>query len=87
VCRSQRIKEEQILAAARAVASMVSDEDREMGRVLPPASKLHDVAKHVALSVVKTAYDYNIATALPKPADLQATIESYIHDPSYVRFG
>jgi malate dehydrogenase (oxaloacetate-decarboxylating)(NADP+) len=85
--RAQRIKEEQIIIAARAVASMVSDEDREIGRVLPPFSKLHQVAKQVALSVAKSSYEYNLATALPKPADLEAAIDKLVHDPSYVHFG
>lgn len=87
VSRSSRIKEEQIVAAARAVAAMVSDEDRELGRVLPPTNKLHTVAKRVAVVTAKTAYEYGLATALPKPADLEAMIESYVHDPSYERFG
>lgn len=87
VARATRIKEEQIVAAAKAVAAMVSDEDRELGRVLPPVFKLHAVAKQVAYVTAKTAYDSGVATALPKPADLTAMIDSYIHDPSYPRFG
>jgi malic enzyme len=87
VVRATRIKEEQIVAAAKAVAAMVSDEDRELGRVLPPASQLHAVAKQVAVVTAKTAYEYGVATALPKPADLTAMIETHVHDPSYERFG
>jgi malic enzyme len=87
VARSQRIKEEQIVAAAKAVASMVSDEDRELGRVLPPVEKLHAVAKQVAITTAKTAYEFGIATALPKPTNLEQVVDSYVHDPSYVHFG
>lgn len=87
VARATRIKEEQIVAAARAVAAMVSDEDRELGRVLPSTDKLHEVSRQVAVVTAKTAYEYGVATALPKPAQLTAMVESYMHDPSYERFG
>lgn len=85
--RSVRIKEDQIVAAARTVASMLTEEDRERGRVLPPVSRVHEVAKQVALTVARTSYEYGIATALPKPTDLEATIEALVHDPNYVQFG
>jgi malic enzyme len=75
-----------MIAAARAVASMVDDDDRLLGRVLPPMSKLHTVAKTVALAVARSAYDAKIATALPKPTDLKETIEKHIYDPSYASF-
>lgn len=87
VARSLRIKEDQIIAAARTVAGMLTNEDMELGRVLPPVSKVHDVAKQVALTVARTSYEYQIATALPKPTDLEAVIEATMHDPSYVQFG
>jgi len=85
--RSQRIKEDQIIAAARTVASMLTAEDIELGMVLPPVSRLHDVAKQVALTFARTSYDYQTATALPKPTDLEAVIEAMVHDPSYIQFG
>lgn len=85
--RSLRIKEDQIIAAARTVASMLTTEDVELGRVLPPISKVHEVAKQVALTVARSSYEYQIATALPKPADLEAVVDALVHDPSYVQFG
>lgn len=87
VARSLRIKEDQIIAAARTVAGMLTSEDVELGRVLPPVSKVHDVAKQVALTVARTSYEYQIATALPKPTDLEAVIEATMHDPNYIQFG
>eukprot|EP01025_Chloroclados_australasicus_P015936 TRINITY_DN17775_c0_g1_i1.p2 TRINITY_DN17775_c0_g1~~TRINITY_DN17775_c0_g1_i1.p2 ORF type:complete len:143 (-),score=24.68 TRINITY_DN17775_c0_g1_i1:137-520(-) len=86
VARATRIKEEQLVAAAKTVASMVSDEDRYIGRVMPPLSKLHEVAKRVAKTTAKTAYEYNIATALPKPSSVDAMVESSIFDPAYSKF-
>lgn len=35
-CRSNSVRQEQLLAAAKAVARLTSDEDRAAGRVLPP---------------------------------------------------
>lgn len=65
---------------------MVDDDDRLLGRVLPASSKLHSVAKTVAVAVARSAYEAKIATALPKPADLPDTIDRHIYDPSYLSF-
>jgi malate dehydrogenase (oxaloacetate-decarboxylating)(NADP+) len=65
---------------------MLDDDDRQLGRVLPATSKLQAVAKRVAVTVAKGAYDSGIATALPKPLDLEATMDAHAFDPSYERF-
>lgn len=65
---------------------MVDDDDRRLGRVLPPTGKLHAVAKRVGVAVARAAYDAKIATALPKPPDLEATIEEHVYGLDYATF-
>jgi malic enzyme len=85
-CRAQSIRDSQLIEAARAVASMVDDDDRRLGRVLPPLEKLPTVAKRVGIAVAKAAYDAKVAMALPKPTDLEGTIEEHVYDLNYARF-
>lgn len=80
------IKQEQLIKAARKVASLVDGDDRALGRVLPPPGKLPEVAKSVAGAVARAAYDCGIATALPKPTDIDAFVEKMAYRPDYVRF-
>lgn len=86
VSRSTRIRQEQLLAAAKAVAAMVSDEDRMQGRILPPLEKGYQISLRVAQVVAKMAYDLNIASNLPKPVDLRQAIESAVYTPDYKHF-
>lgn len=85
-CRAQSIKELQLIEAAKAVAAMVDDDDRRLGRVLPPPEKLHEVAKRVGVAVAKAAYDAKVAMTLPKPTDLDQTIEDHVYGLNYARF-
>ena len=86
MCRSNRIRQEQLLAAAKAVADMTTDEDRLAGRILPPIGAVHEVALEVAHAVAKAAYDLNIASNLPKPHDLRHSISQHVYDPEYKTF-
>jgi malic enzyme len=85
-CRAQTIKESQLIEAAKSIAGMLDDDDRRLGRVLPPASKLQAVAKEVAVAVAKGAYDGAFATALPKPLDLGAAVDAHSYNPKYSQF-
>jgi malate dehydrogenase (oxaloacetate-decarboxylating)(NADP+) len=85
-CRSQAIKESQLIEAARTIASMVDDDDRQRGRVLPPTSKLREVSRHVAVTVARTSYECKVATALPKPTDLEQAVDAITYDPTYSTF-
>lgn len=84
--RSGVIRQQQLITAARTVADLVDDDDRSLGRVLPPPSKLPEVAKSVASAVARQAYDCGTATALPKPTDIGAFVEKMAYRPDYVKF-
>ena len=65
---------------------MVDDDDRLLGRVLPPTAKLRDVARRVAVTMARTSYECKVATALPKPPDIEAAVDAIAYDPAYVTF-
>ncbi|KAH6555688.1 hypothetical protein KP509_1Z235700 [Ceratopteris richardii] len=71
------------LAAADALASQVSDEDRALGSVYPRLDKLREVSAHVARAVAGMAYKLGLATNLPKPHDLLKEAQARMWHPSY----
>ncbi|KAK2075839.1 hypothetical protein QBZ16_001580 [Prototheca wickerhamii] len=86
LARSTRLREDMLLAAARAVAEAVTDEDRAAGALYPPLTLLREVAVNVAASVATIAYHSGVATNLPQPLDLHAKAEATMHDPTYRRY-
>jgi malate dehydrogenase (oxaloacetate-decarboxylating)(NADP+) len=79
---ARRVPDEMFFAAAKALASVVTKEDLEKGRVFPPASRIREASAVVAAAVAEIAYQRGLATK-PKPADLLAHIKSEMYDPSY----
>ncbi|MCO5572877.1 hypothetical protein L7F22_026636 [Adiantum nelumboides] len=51
-----RIRDEMFLAAADALASQVTNEDRELGLVYPPLNRIRETSTHVAKAVANMAY-------------------------------
>ncbi|KAI5069138.1 hypothetical protein GOP47_0015439 [Adiantum capillus-veneris] len=51
-----RIRDEMFLAAADALASQVTDENRELGLVYPPLNRIRETSTHVAKAVATMAY-------------------------------
>lgn len=78
-----RIRDEMFLASAEALASQVTDEDRDLGLVYPPLNRIRETSAHVAKAVANMAYKLGLATNLPKPHDLLKEAEDRMWHPSY----
>ena len=63
--------------AAKALARLVTDEDRAAGALFPPVAAAGEVAVHVGAAVAARAYAAGIATELPRPHDLLARAETW----------
>ncbi|AHF90934.1 NAD-dependent malic enzyme [Opitutaceae bacterium TAV5] len=81
-CEAAEVTDSMFLASARTLAALVSKEDLAMGRVYPPLSKIRDVSLGIAVAVAEKAYEANVAN-LPRPADLEATIQASMFQPEY----
>ena len=81
-CQAGRVSEQMFLAAARALASRVSDAQLERGSIYPPLPEIRDVSAHIALAVAERAYAEGHAR-LPRPDDLKGYISAYFYEPSY----
>mmetsp|Transcript_37902 Transcript_37902/g.52627 ORF Transcript_37902/g.52627 Transcript_37902/m.52627 type:complete len:622 (-) Transcript_37902:379-2244(-) len=67
---SVEVHDEMILAAAEALTQQVTNEDREVGAIYPPLSKIREVSVHVAAAVAAKAYELGCARVLPEPRNL-----------------
>ncbi|WIA32021.1 hypothetical protein OEZ86_002874 [Tetradesmus obliquus] len=86
ISRCTKLRDEQFIAAAEAVARMVTHEDRAAGATLPPLHKIRDVSASVARAVAQKAYEGGFATDLPKPHSLYDRARSYMYNPQYRRY-
>ena len=79
---STRITDHMFLAAAKTLASAVTDEDLSVGRVYPSLKRIREVSLAIAVATAKHAWDSGLAT-LPEPADPVADLRARMFEPSY----
>ncbi len=79
---ARHVTDEMFFAAAKALASEVSKDDLEQGRVYPPLRRIREVSVAIATAVAEVAYDRDLAMK-PRPDDLPACIKSQMYEPKY----
>ena len=84
--RSTKLRIDQFIAAAEAVARQVTPEDLAAGAMYPPVATLREVSANVAKAVAQKAYDGGFATALPKPHNLLEMARQRVYCPHYRRY-
>jgi malate dehydrogenase (oxaloacetate-decarboxylating)(NADP+) len=82
---TSRVTDEMFLAAARVLASLVSDEDLAMGRVYPGLSRIREVSALIAAEVAAIAHQRGLA-GVPQPADILADIRARMFQPVYPHY-
>lgn len=82
VSESSRVTDEMFAAAAKTLASMVTDDDLAMGRVYPSLSRIREVSREIAIEVAKIAFDRGLARAA-RPADIAAAVTTAMYEPHY----
>ncbi len=80
--RSTRVTDAMFMAAAHALAELVTEEDLAQGSLYPALARIREVSAHIAVAVAKEAYDSGLA-AKPRPADLLADVRAHMYDPRY----
>ncbi len=79
---ARHVPDEMFLVAARTLAHLVSEEDLEQGRVIPPLTRIREVSAVIAVAVAEVAYKQGFATRL-RPDDLPEYIKSLMYVPEY----
>ncbi|KAL5264151.1 hypothetical protein ACHWQZ_G005286 [Mnemiopsis leidyi] len=85
-CGSVSIPDELFLQAAEALSHLVSEKDLEVGRVYPRLSDIQATSVKIAVSVIERAYELNLATVFPKPANLEQFVLDQLYDTEYPTF-
>ena len=79
---SRVVTDEMFLAAAQALAAMVTDEELAMGRVFPTLTNIRTVSLRIATAVAQIAHDRGYAR-VPRPPDIAQDIQSRMFEPDY----
>ncbi len=82
VSRAKTLPQGVFLAAARALAACVTDEELEQGSLYPPVDKVADVSLVVAEAVAEYCYQNGLA-GNERPEDLVGALNSYRYVPEY----
>jgi malate dehydrogenase (oxaloacetate-decarboxylating)(NADP+) len=80
-----RVSDAMFAAAARTLASMVSESDLERGCIFPPLSQIRDVSARIAAAVAAIARDEGTSRE-SLPEDLEAHVRSRMYQPVYPRY-
>lgn len=83
--RARRVTDGMFLAAARALAGQVSDDDLAQGSLYPPLSAIRDVSAQIGTAVARTVYEEDLA-GVSRPPDLLAHVRAQMYDPRYARY-
>lgn len=82
---ARRITDEMFLAAARALATEVSEADLALGRIYPALPRIREVSQTIAKAVAEVAYARGLSRG-PRPEDLAAVIREQMYDPTYKNY-
>lgn len=84
-CGARRITDGMMLAATETLASLVSEEDLDLGRVYPPLARIRTVSLKIASAVAAEAWRTGVA-ARARPADIEADMRDQMFDPAYTDY-
>jgi len=80
VCRARYIPDEFFLAAARTLASLVTDNDLRAGTLYPPLRDIRRISLAIATRVAEQAYQQGLARA-KRPRNLKTAIARFVYQP------
>jgi malate dehydrogenase (oxaloacetate-decarboxylating)(NADP+) len=80
-CRARRIPDDFFLAAARALAGLVTKKDLENGTLYPPLRDIRQISLAIAVSVAEAAYRMNLART-KRPRNLKTAIADFMYEPA-----
>ena len=81
-CASRLVTDGMFLAAAQALAQLVSQAELDEGRVYPRLTHIREVSRAVAVAVIRVAYEKGLA-GVAVPADLDGYVRSLMYEPEY----
>ena len=80
-----RVTDSMFMAAARQLATIVSDQDLDRGTVLPALSGIREVSVMIAKAVIEVARKEELTT-IPLPRDTEPYIRAAMYQPEYASY-
>lgn len=80
--QATRVTDEMFIAAARAVAELVTKTELDAGLIYPPLSGILATETHVARRIAEVIFTRGLAR-IKEPGDLRSFIESRVYTPEY----
>ena len=86
VCGAEIVTDRMLYIAAETLASCVSEEDIQQGKVFPPLTSIRDVSHRIAVAVVEEAMKDGIASRVSQKdaEDLSSFVARKMYYPEYV---
>ncbi|RWR73518.1 NADP-dependent malic enzyme isoform X1 [Cinnamomum micranthum f. kanehirae] len=78
-----RVHDDMLLAASKALARQVTQENFDKGLIYPPFSNIRKISAHIAANVAAKAHELGLTTGLPQPEDLVESAVSCMYSPVY----
>lgn len=80
--KARHVTDEMFMAAARTLASLVTEDDLAQGRVYPSLQRIREVSAAIGTAVAEVAYAKNLAR-IERPDNLAQFIEAQMYQPVY----
>ncbi|GAB5382468.1 MAG: NAD-dependent malic enzyme [Aliiglaciecola sp.] len=80
--KAKRISDKMFLAAAKALANLVEQEDLQKGTLYPRLNEIRAVSLSIAIAVAEAAYKEDLAQ-MPYPENLSEYISRLMYEPMY----
>jgi malate dehydrogenase (oxaloacetate-decarboxylating)(NADP+) len=82
ISQAKTVPDELFLTAARTLASLVEEEDLEVGRIYPPISEIRELSAAIAVAVAERVFELGLART-ERPNDLKQAVADYMYYPDY----
>jgi malate dehydrogenase (oxaloacetate-decarboxylating)(NADP+) len=83
--QASRVTDAMFMAAARALADTVLEEDLAQGSLFPALTRVREVSAHIAAAVAGVVFAEGLA-GIERPPDLLAYIRDQMYDPHYYNY-
>ncbi|MBN8479269.1 MAG: NAD-dependent malic enzyme [Burkholderiales bacterium] len=81
-CHALHVTDSMFMAAARALAAAVTEDDLAQGSLYPPLADVREVSAKIAADVAEVAWKEGLAT-IEHPLHVHAFVKSQMYDPHY----
>ncbi|MCB9007270.1 MAG: NAD-dependent malic enzyme [Ardenticatenaceae bacterium] len=82
--KARHVTDEMFMAAARTLASLVTESDLAQGRIYPSLLRIREVSAAIGTAVAEVAFAQNLAQ-IEMPDDLPSFIEAQMYQPVYTQ--